>query len=37
VLDQLLGDSRSLTKELGVELLASRQLPPLLPLDAASI
>jgi hypothetical protein len=37
VLDQLLGDSRSLTKELGVELLASRQLPPLLPLDTASI
>jgi alkylation response protein AidB-like acyl-CoA dehydrogenase len=36
VLDQLLGDSRSLTKELGVELLASRQLPPLLPLQAPS-
>jgi hypothetical protein len=36
VLDQLLGDSRSLTKELGVELLASRQLPPLLPLHDPS-
>ena len=36
VLDQLLGSSRSLTKELGIELLASRQLPALLPLDAAS-
>jgi Acyl-CoA dehydrogenase, C-terminal domain len=36
VLEQLLGDSGSLTKELGLELLASRQLPPLLPLRDAS-
>jgi hypothetical protein len=32
VLDQLLGSSKLLTKELGEALLASRQLPPLLPL-----
>jgi hypothetical protein len=31
-LDALLGDSRSLTEQLGQELLESRQLPPLLPL-----
>jgi len=32
VLDGLLGDARSLTKELGQELLRTRQLPPVLPL-----
>src|SRR4051812_6336330 len=32
VLDQLLGSSKTLTKELGAEVLASRRLPPLLPL-----
>ncbi|MFN2539858.1 MAG: acyl-CoA dehydrogenase family protein, partial [Mycobacteriales bacterium] len=32
LLDQLLGSSRTLTKQLGEELLASRTLPPLLPL-----
>jgi alkylation response protein AidB-like acyl-CoA dehydrogenase len=32
VLDQLFGSSKLLTKELGDTLLASRRLPPLLPL-----
>lgn len=32
VLDELFGSARTLTKELGTELLRSRQLPPLLPL-----
>jgi hypothetical protein len=32
VLDGLLGDARTLTKELGDELLRTRQLPPVLPL-----
>ncbi|MBV9040609.1 MAG: acyl-CoA dehydrogenase, partial [Acidimicrobiia bacterium] len=32
VLDGLLGDTRTLTKRLGEELLTTRQLPPLLPL-----
>jgi hypothetical protein len=32
VLDRLLGDARSLTQTLGEELLASRQLPAMLPL-----
>jgi len=32
VLDGLLGDARSLTKQLGEDLLRTRQLPPLLPL-----
>ena len=32
VLDRLLGDSRSLTRSMGDELLRSRRLPPLLPL-----
>lgn len=32
LLDELLGSSRTLTKELGEQLLESRQLPPLLPL-----
>lgn len=32
VLDRLLGDSKSLTKALGEELLHTRQLPPMLPL-----
>jgi hypothetical protein len=32
VLDALLGDTRSLTKALGEELLRTRQLPPILPL-----
>ncbi|MGH9274577.1 MAG: acyl-CoA dehydrogenase family protein, partial [Acidimicrobiales bacterium] len=32
VLDELFGAARSLTKELGDDLLTSRQLPPLLPL-----
>jgi Acyl-CoA dehydrogenase, C-terminal domain len=32
VLDRLLGDSRSLTNQLGQQLLDSRRLPPLLPL-----
>ncbi|HEY2430889.1 MAG TPA: acyl-CoA dehydrogenase family protein [Acidimicrobiales bacterium] len=32
VLDQLFGSSRRLTRELGNEVLASRQLPPVLPL-----
>jgi alkylation response protein AidB-like acyl-CoA dehydrogenase len=32
VLDGLLGDTRSLTRELGEGLLRTRQLPPLLPL-----
>jgi hypothetical protein len=32
VLDQLLGSSKVLTKQLGDDLIASRQLPPLLPL-----
>ena len=32
VLDQLFGSSRTLTRELGAELLATRQLPPLPPL-----
>ena len=31
-LDELFGSSRTLTKKLGTDLLASRQLPPLLPL-----
>jgi hypothetical protein len=32
VLDQLLGDSRILTREIGAELLRARTLPPMLPL-----
>jgi alkylation response protein AidB-like acyl-CoA dehydrogenase len=32
LLDEVLGSSRTLTKDLGTELLASRQLPRLLPL-----
>ena len=32
VLDALLGDSRSLTQAMGAELLATKQLPPLVPL-----
>jgi hypothetical protein len=32
VLDELLGSARSLTRELGTDLLKTRQLPPLLPL-----
>jgi hypothetical protein len=32
VLDALLGDSRTLTEQLGLRLLATRELPPLLPL-----
>jgi alkylation response protein AidB-like acyl-CoA dehydrogenase len=32
VLDLLLGSSKALTRELGSEVVASRQLPPLLPL-----
>ena len=32
VLDRLLGDSRSLTRAMGEELLRTRQLPPMLPL-----
>ena len=32
VLDALLGDSRSLTQTMGAELLATEQLPPLVPL-----
>jgi hypothetical protein len=32
VLDALLGDTRTLTKQLGEEILKSRELPPLLPL-----
>jgi hypothetical protein len=32
VLDRLLGDSRTLTRDLGRDLLAARRLPPLLPL-----
>ena len=32
VLDALLGDSRTLTKQVGEELLSAQQLPPLLPL-----
>jgi alkylation response protein AidB-like acyl-CoA dehydrogenase len=32
LLDQLLGSSRTLTRDLGTDLLASRELPALLPL-----
>ena len=32
VLDGLLGDARTLTNQLGEEMLSSRRLPPLLPL-----
>ena len=32
VLDGLLGDARSITREMGEELLRSRRLPPMLPL-----
>ena len=32
VLDQLFGDSRTLTRELGTQLLATRTVPPILPL-----
>lgn len=32
VLDEILGSSRTLTKDLGTQLLATRRLPPLLPL-----
>jgi alkylation response protein AidB-like acyl-CoA dehydrogenase len=32
VLDQLLGSSKSLTRDLGTSLLATRQLPPVAPL-----
>jgi hypothetical protein len=32
VLDQLFGSSARLTKQLGEDLLATRELPPLLPL-----
>jgi hypothetical protein len=32
VLDQLLGSARTLTRDLGDELLTTRALPPLLPL-----
>ena len=32
VLDELFGTSRALTRALGEDLLATRQLPPLLPL-----